>query len=109
MDVTDGTVAYCEIMRTDYFYVVWSASYDEQEQRLFVNGGKDFSSICIDTRTWTKLLDIPNMLGYDQRTKSVYKAVWDLEQEDYFLKATYFPPADELIEIAREFVGMDAE
>lgn len=109
LDVTDGTMVYREMVCSNHYSYAWSTFYDEQEHHLFVEVGDAYGGICIDTRTWTKLLDIPNMLGYDQRTKSVYQAVWNEEQFGYLITATYFPPADELIEIAREYVGMEAE
>jgi hypothetical protein len=109
LDVKDGTVAYSEII---YQYAssryVLESFYDSQEQRLFIKGDLEHDSICIDTKTWSKLASIPKMLGYDSKNNMVYQVTVDPETSEHRIVATYFPPTDELIEIARSLVGLDS-
>ena len=108
LDATSGTIVYFEVLcpnsRSDY---IWKPFYDRQEQRLFIRTNLSFNSICIDTATWTKMADIPGMIGYDSETNMVYQTSTELLTAGSRITASYFPPADEMISIARELVGMD--
>lgn len=108
LDVTSGTIVYREILCFDRYYnFIWTPYYDPQDHRLFIRGVLTNDSICLDTNTWTKMASIPGMIGYDSETNLVYQATVDPETAENRITASYFPPADELIEIARELVGID--
>lgn len=108
LDATSGTIVYNEVLcpdsRSDY---IWQPFYDQQEQRLFIRTNLQYDSICIDTVTWTKMADIPGMIGYDSETNMVYQTNTELLTAGSRITASYFPSSGELIKIARSLVGMD--
>ena len=59
------------------------------------------------TATWTKMANIPGMIGYDSETNMVYQTSTELLTAGSRITASYFPSSGELIEIARSLVGMD--
>ena len=108
IDATNGTIVYSEVIYTYTFSGdLFRTYYDEQDRRLFIRGDLDYHGICLDIDTWTKLVGIPGMLGYDCETNMVYQATVDPQTAEHRITASYFPPADELVDIARELVGMD--
>lgn len=108
IDINSGTIVYSEVLcpdsRSDY---IWRPFYDQQEQRLFIRTNLSYDSICIDTATWTKMANIPGMIGYDSETNMVYQTSTELLTAGSRITASYFPSSGELIEIARSLVGMD--
>lgn len=108
LEAASGTVVYNEVLYTYTFSnVLFRPYYDKQDRRLFICGDLEHHGICLDTNTWTKMASIPGMIGYDSETNLVYQATVDPETAENRITASYFPPADELIEIARELVGID--
>jgi hypothetical protein len=109
LDVTNNRKGvYSEVIYPDAdIRCILRPFYDPQEQRLLIKGDLDHDSICIDTKTWTKLARIPKMLGYDSETNMVYQMTVDPATAEHRIIATYFPPTDELIQIARSLVGID--
>ena len=108
LDATNGTIVYSEVIYTYTFSDdLFRTYYDEQDRRLFIKGDLDYHGICLDIDTWTKLVGIPGMLGYDCETNMVYQATVDSQTAEHRITASYFPPTYELIGIARELVGMD--
>ena len=108
LDVASGTVVYNEVIYPNsYSNFILQPYYDRQEQRLFIKGDLNYNSICLDTVTWTKLVSIPSMLGYDSETNMVFQTMTDPETAEETITASYFPSSGELIEIARSLVEMD--
>lgn len=92
LDATSGTIVYFEVLcpnsRSDY---IWKPFCDRQEQRLFIRTNLSFDSICIDTATWTKMANIPGMIGYDSETNMVYQTSTELLTAGSRITASYFP------------------
>lgn len=111
----DGQVSICNIESGVFVYQEWDGKVialseihyaeDPVNQRLYVRkvNYRDMmtSGSCIDTRTWTKIVDIPGFVTYDVKTDTIYRWCMDMSGA-ISLYASNLPGTAELISIAKE-------
>ena len=67
----------------------------------------DLEGICVDTESWTKLVDIPHMLMYDPVSDKVliFESFGIAEDKPKHVTAVRIPTTEELIAIGKAYLG----
>ena len=90
----------------EMYPVIYEPIYaaDPSGKKLYI---WDDEGICVDTESWTKLVDIPHMVGYDPVSDMVFTFDAYTTQEDLtkHITAVQIPTTEELVELAQEFLG----
>lgn len=108
----------CDTATGEIVYTEWDEALDSTAQlycvedpansRLYIrkehNGSVDDSASCIDTRTWTKIADIPGFVTLDPRSNTIYR-IADMPDGPDRLVACRLPGTEELISAAHQLVG----
>lgn len=107
-DTSTGEIVYTEwdeaLTSTAQLYCVEDPAHSRLYIRKEHNGTVGDSASCIDTRTWTKIADIPGFVTLDPRSNTIYRMV-DIPDELDRLVACRLPGTEELISVARQLVG----
>lgn len=105
--IIDGTTAetvYQQSMADYYFWDPPSFAADPKGERLYI---WETEGLCVDTRSWSTLFDIPDIDLYDPVSDRILYIDSILEEDSYIdtLQSYRLPTTEELVEMGRQFLG----